>query len=189
MQLIIVAVNCHIGALLASAPFTPGVPPSGEASWAMGEQWKRTGEEGEEKGAGRGVSRAGAAASVCGEKGRWQIAHTHRSLSPARCAVLHPTPRPRASHGDRAFGGRGTAQQTKWKMCAGTSKLVISWGLVLCPAPELSPRTAHMRACSIGSVQTLFLPRRVHKVRSTTLAKSDCSNLYSQNLVPFVIFF
>ena len=62
-MLIIVAVNCHIGALLASAPLKPGVPPGGEASWAMGEQWKlKEQERPRGKGAGCGVSRAGAAA-------------------------------------------------------------------------------------------------------------------------------
>jgi hypothetical protein len=63
-MLIIVVVSCHIGALLASAPFTPGVPPGGEASWAMGEQWKGR-EESEEKGAGRGVSRGAVSVCVC----------------------------------------------------------------------------------------------------------------------------
>ena len=72
MQLIIVAVNCHIGALLASAPLKPGVPPGGEASWAMGEQWKRTGEtEGKRRWmrrfTGRGSS-SHSAQSVCVEK-------------------------------------------------------------------------------------------------------------------------
>ena len=71
-MLIIVAINCHIGALLASAPLKPGVPPGGEASWAMGEQWKRTGEtEGKRRWmrrfTGRGSS-SHSAQSVCVEK-------------------------------------------------------------------------------------------------------------------------
>ena len=39
---------------------------------------------------------------------------------------------PRAGHGDRSsFWRKGTAQQTKWILCAGTSELVVAWGSAL----------------------------------------------------------
>ena len=47
------------------APFTPGVPPGGEASWAIGGQPKRTEQKQRRKGVRCGISRV---VSVCVEK-------------------------------------------------------------------------------------------------------------------------
>ena len=126
-MLIIVAVNCHIGALLASAPLKPAVPPGGEASWAMGEQWKRTGEtEGKRRWmrrfTGRGSS-SHSAQSVCVEKasGFDQIflcffltfrrlrtmANCTYASQPVAFTVRCAPPHELAMAIDRAFGGRG----------------------------------------------------------------------------------